>query len=216
MLGQPRGRIGDPPDDQLSVDRRPAPVVPHRLEPVIVALLALDVPVGAGADRMERRLVLADRLDVLLRGDVLVADELGEVRGDFPDAVLEVHHDRVLVGRLDPLEVGAEERRRSARHVGPQILLDGELDVLGRHLAEAFVELHARAELERPRPELVRRLPFRRQPRHVPERLRVAHDQRVVHAVPQRLFRLAGAPGKRGLDAPLADGHDEPVTGADA
>jgi len=57
---------------------------------------------------------------------------------------------------------------------GLEILLDGELDVVGGHLAVAFVELHARAELERPRSELVRGLPFRRQPGPILEGLGIA------------------------------------------
>ena len=106
--------IGDATDDHLLEGRRLAPVVGHRLEPMVVALPALDVAVGAGADRVERRLLLAHRLQILLRDDVLVADELGEVRGDLPDPVLEVHDYGELVRRLDPVEVRAEERRRAA------------------------------------------------------------------------------------------------------
>jgi hypothetical protein len=88
-------------------------VVDDRFEAMVVALLTLDVPERAGPDRMERGFVLADRFDVLLRGDVLVADELREVRRHLPDAILEVHHHRVLVGRLDPVELLAEETARS-------------------------------------------------------------------------------------------------------
>src|SRR4029453_8562815 len=43
------------------------------------------------------------------------------------------------------------------------------------------------------------------------EGLRVAHDERVVHAVPQRLLALRRAPRERRLGAPLADPHHEPV-----
>src|SRR4029450_2210389 len=68
--GPARRRIGDAPDDQLLEGGRLPPVVRDRLEPVVVALLAFHVPVGTGADGMERRLVLTDRLDVLARGDV--------------------------------------------------------------------------------------------------------------------------------------------------
>ena len=164
---------------------------------------------------MERGLVLAHRLDILLRGDVLVADELGEVRRHLPDLVLEVHHDRVLVRRLDALQVHAEERRRSALRIWLEVLLDGELHVLRGHLAEPFVELHARTELERPRLELVRGLPLGRQARAVLEGLRVAHDQRVVGAIPQGLLGLARAPREGRLDPPLADRHDEAVARRD-
>jgi hypothetical protein len=77
---------------------------------VEVTLAALDVVIGSGADRVERRLLLAGGLQIFLRDDVLVADELGKQRGHFPDAVLEVHDDRELVGRLDAVELHAEER----------------------------------------------------------------------------------------------------------
>src|SRR5262252_7185895 len=97
-------------DDEFLEGGRLPPVIRYRLEPVVVALLALDVAKRTRTDRVERGLVLADRLDVLLRGGVLVADELGEVRRHLPRAVLEVHDDRELVGRLDPVELAAEER----------------------------------------------------------------------------------------------------------
>src|SRR5207245_5513758 len=102
--------------------------------------------------------------------------------------VFEVYHHRVLVGRLDAIEMRPEERGRAALRIGLEVLLDRELHVLGGHLAEALVELDARAQLERPRPELVRRLPFRGEPGTIFEGLRVAHDQGVVRAVPQRLL----------------------------
>jgi len=43
---------------------------------LVVTLLALHMAERAGTDGMERRLVLSDRLEVLPRRDVLVADEL--------------------------------------------------------------------------------------------------------------------------------------------
>jgi hypothetical protein len=213
--GQARRRIRDSPDDELLEGRRLAPVVGDRLEAMVVALLALHVAERPGADRVQRGFVLSHRLDVLLRGDVLVADELGEVRGHFPDPILEVHHHRVLIRGLDAIEMGAKERRRPALRVGLEILLDGELDVLGGHLAEALVELHARAQLESPRPELVRGLPFGGEPRTILEGLGIAHDQRIVDAVPQGLLGLAGAPRERRLDAPLSHGDDQPLAGGD-
>src|SRR5262249_56988915 len=127
-----------------------SPVIGDRPEAMEVALAALDVPEGAGADGMKGRLLLADRLQVFLGDDVLVADELGEVRRDLPHSILEVPHYRELVGCLDAIEVQAEEGRRAAARVGLHILLDRELDVLGRELAPALVELDARPELERP------------------------------------------------------------------
>ena len=190
-----------------------SPVIGDRFEPMIVALLPLDVPVGPGADRMQGRLLLADRLQVFLRGDVLVSHELGEVRGDLPHAVLEVHDHRELVGSLDPFELVAKEGPRSPRHVRPQVLLDGELDILRRQLAPVLVKRHTRPELKSPRSQLVGGLPFRGQPGPIGKRLGVTLDERIVDAVPQGLFGLTGAPGKWGLDAPLANGHDEPVAG---
>jgi hypothetical protein len=109
--GQARGGVGHPPNDHFLERRRLAPVPHDRLEAVIVALPSLDVAVGAGANGMEGGLLFTDRLEVFLRDDVLVADELREVRGHLPDAVLEVQHHRQLVRRLDALEVVAEERR---------------------------------------------------------------------------------------------------------
>jgi hypothetical protein len=91
------------------------PVARHGLEAVIVALLAFDVAKGAGADGMDRRLLLADRLHVFLRDDVLVADVLGEQRRHHPLRALEAHHHRGLVGRLDLVEVVARRNRRSRR-----------------------------------------------------------------------------------------------------
>src|SRR5206468_9893398 len=209
--GQARGGVGHPPNDHFLEGRRLAPVPRDRLEAVIVALPSLDMPVGAGPNGMEGGLLFTDRLEVFLRDDVLVADELREVRRDLPEPILEMQHHRQLVRRLDPLEVVAEERRRAAAGVRLEILLNGELDVLGRQLAPALVKLDARAELERPGPHLVRRLPFRGEARAVLEGLRIAHDERVVHAVPQRLLALGRAPRERRLGAPLPDSDHEPA-----
>src|SRR5206468_12350884 len=104
---------------------------------------------------------------VLLRDDILIADELGEVRGDLPDPVLEVQHHRELVGRLDAVEVVPEEGRRAATRVRLEVLLDRELDVFRRQLTPALVKLHPGPELECPRPQLVRWLPLRAQPRAI-------------------------------------------------
>src|SRR5262249_43083623 len=93
------------------------------------------------------------------------------------------------------------------------VLLDRELDVLGRELAPALVESHARTQLERPGLELVRRLPFGGEPGSVLERLRIALDERIVDAVPQGLLGLHGPPRERGLGAPLADGDDQTIAG---
>jgi len=122
---------------------------------------------------------------------------------------------RVLVRGLDAIEMGAKERRRPALRVGLEILLDGELDVLGGHLTEALVELHARAQLEGPRPELVRGLPFGGEPRTILEGLGIAHDQRIVDAVPQRLLGLAErhANGVSMPHCPTAT--DQPLAGGD-
>src|SRR4029453_19550088 len=87
-----------------------------------------------------------------------------------------------------------EERGRAPAGVRLHVLLNGELDVLGRQLAPALVKLDARAELERPGPHLVRRLPLRGEARAVLEGLRVAHDEGGVHAVPKRLLSLRRAP----------------------
>ena len=211
--GQTRRRLRDPADHQLAERGRLAPVARHRLEAVEVALLAVDVAIRPAADRMHRRLLIADRLHVLPGRHVLVADVLCEERRHDPLAAFEVHHDGQLVGRLDPLEVVAEVVGRASQRVGLEALLDGPLDVLGRELAPALVKLHARAELERPGPHLVRGLPFRGQPRAVPEGLRVAHDERIVDAVPQRLLGLNRSPGKRRLGSPLADGDHETIAG---
>jgi hypothetical protein len=187
-------------------------VIRHRLETVVVALLALHVAVGPGADRVRGRLLLAHALEVLLRDDVLIADVLREERRHDPLPRLEVHHDRELVGRLDALEVVAEEVGRAAERVGLVALLDGELDVLGSQLSVALVERHTGPQLEGPRAHLVGGLPLGGQPRAVLPRLRIAHDERVVDAVPQRLLGLDRAPGERRFCAPLADGDDEAIT----
>jgi len=119
---------------------------------------------GTGrTDGMERRLVLSDRLEVLPRRDVLVADELREVRGHFPHPVLEVHHDRVLVG--------VSIRSRCMRKNGADPPCESGLRFCSTvNLTSSAVTRRGlrgtarRAELERPRSELVRGLPFRRQP----------------------------------------------------
>src|SRR4030095_778440 len=110
---QARGGGGHPPNDHFLEGPRLAPAASARLEAVIVALPSLDVPVGAGANGMEGGLLFTDRLEVFLRDDVLVADELREVRGDLPDPVLEVPHHRQLVRRVYAVEVVVEERRRA-------------------------------------------------------------------------------------------------------
>jgi hypothetical protein len=84
QAGDAGSGIRDASDDELLERRRLPPVVRHRLEPVEIALPALDVPIGTGADRVKGGLLLADFLEVLLRRGVLVADELGEERGHFP------------------------------------------------------------------------------------------------------------------------------------
>src|SRR5262245_55184152 len=178
-----------------------------------VSLAALDVSVGASADRMQGRLLFTDRLQIFLWDDVLVADELGEVRFDLPDAILEVHDHCELVGCFDTIEIQAEEGRRAAARVRLHVLFDRELDVLRGQFAPALVELDARPQLERPRPHLVRRLPLRGQAGTILERFRVAHDQRVVDAVPQRLLALGRSPGERRLGAPLPDGHHQTIAG---
>src|SRR5262249_15294727 len=103
------------------------------------------------------------------------------------------------------------EGRRAAAGVRLQVLLDRELDVLRRELAKSLVELHAGTQLERPRLELVRGLPFGGEPGAVLERLRIALDERIVDAVPQRLLRLGGAQSERRLGAPLPDGDGEAI-----
>ena len=211
QTGQPRRGVGNPAHHQLLERRRLPPVLGHRLEAVVVALPALDVAVGSGADRVQGRLLLAHRLHVLLRRDVLVADELRDLGRHLPQAILEVQHDRVLVGDLDTVEVDAEEGRGAARRVRLEVLLDRELHVLGGHLAEPLVELHALAQLEGPGSHLVRRLPFRGQPRTHSKGLGIARDERVVDAVPEGLLRLARAPGERRLQAPLPDGDHQLV-----
>src|SRR5262249_8377134 len=60
QAGESRRRIRDPADDELLERGGLPPVARHGLEPMVVALLALDVPERTGPDRMERRLVLSD------------------------------------------------------------------------------------------------------------------------------------------------------------
>src|SRR5262249_2268264 len=211
QAGQPRRRLRDAPDDELLERRRLAPVAGDGLEPLIVALLALDVTVWAGPDRMGGGLLLADALHVLLRGYVLIADVLREQRRHDPLSALEVEHQRELVRRVDVIEVRAEEVRGAAERVGLEALLDRELDVFGRHLAPALVELHAGTQLERPRAHLVGRLERSGQRGAVLPRLDVAQDERVVDRVPERLLRLHAAPGERSLRTPLPDGDGQTI-----
>ncbi len=190
-------------------------MIRHRLEPVVVTLPTFHVAVGTSADWMQRCLLLTHRLQILLGGDVLVADELREVGGRLPHAILEVHHHGELVGRLDPVEVAAKERGRSAAGVGLDVLFDRELDVLGRHLAPPFMELHPRTELERPGPHLVRGLPLGSQAGAVFEGFRVSRNERIVHTIPQGLLALDGTPGKRRFRTPAADRHHQAIVRGD-
>ena len=209
--GQPSRRLGDAADEQLLERGSLPPVARHGLEAMIVALLALDVAIGAGADGMDRRLLLADRLHVFLRDDVLVADVLGEERRHHPLRALEAHHHRGLVGRLDLVEVIAKEIGGAADGIGLEALLDRVLDVLRGHLAEALVEHHARAQLERPRAHFARGLPLGGETGLIREGLRIALDERIVDVIPQGLLGLRVPPGQRCLGAPLADGDDQPI-----
>src|SRR6185295_14166903 len=99
----------------------------------------------------------------------------------------------------------------AADGIGLEALLDRVLHVLGGHLAEAFVEHHARAQLERPRAHLARGLPLGGEAGLIREGLRIALDERIEDVIPQGLLGLRVPPGQRRFGAPLPDGDDEPI-----
>src|SRR6266851_7824284 len=123
-----------------------------------------------------------------------------------------MHDHGVLVGQLDLLELIAEEGRRPPLDTRPQVLLDGELDILAGQLAPVLMKHDPPPEVEGPGLIVVRGFPVGCESRPILEGLWVPGDQRIVDAVPQGFFRLAGAPGERRFDPPLADRDDKPVT----
>ena len=116
--------------------------------------VALEVE-GAGADRIPLELVVIGR--GLLGDDValLVADH-AEQEDRVVGLERDLHGVRVEhLDGLDDVQVHAVARARGL----VDLSLEAELHVLGRHLAEALVELHALLELERPERAVGRQRP---------------------------------------------------------
>ena len=130
------------------VDLRPAAeeLVEGLEDDLLARRVALEVE-GPGADRVPLEL-LAVLLGRLLRDDVALLVAHHAQQEDRVEGLQRDLH-RVRVDDLDGLDhVEVDAVARARRLV--DLAVEAELDVLGRHLAEALVELHALLELERP------------------------------------------------------------------